>query len=68
MAVCTIDGMTVYLNAYVVPVICTPLSNQYIELATTNFPFLRGLDLAETSVDFNNEIDMLIGPTIIGVS
>ena len=30
-AVYTIDGMTVYVNAYVIPVICTPPSNQYIE-------------------------------------
>ena len=61
IAVQTIDEMTVYVNAYVVPVICTPPSNQYIESATTNYPFLRGLDLAETSVDSNNEISMLIG-------
>ena len=29
------DNLTVYINAFVVPVICSPLSNQAISLART---------------------------------
>ena len=56
------DSLTVYINAFVVPLICSPLSNQVIDLARDIYPHLRNLLLAESgdgSSDF--EIDVMIG-------
>ncbi|KAL9969544.1 hypothetical protein ACROYT_G021769 [Oculina patagonica] len=62
MAVETIDGMQIYVSAYVVPVICAPISNQIIESTQANYPHLQCLRLADSS--HGNEelnIDILIG-------
>ena len=46
------DGMQVYVSAYVVPVICAPINNQYnqlIEFTQENYPHLQCLRLADNS-------------------
>ena len=44
------------------PVICSPILNQVVELATKNYPHLSGLDLADDSSSSNDvDIDILIG-------
>eukprot|EP00112_Aurelia_sp_Birch-Aquarium-sp1_P014174 Seg3041.3 transcript_id=Seg3041.3/GoldUCD/mRNA.D3Y31 product="hypothetical protein" protein_id=Seg3041.3/GoldUCD/D3Y31 len=40
------NGLNVYVTAYVVPVLCAPLSDQAIELAASNYSHLAGLWLA----------------------
>ena len=54
--------MKVYLKAYKIPLICSPLSNQCISVAVEEFPYLRNLPLAEFA-DGRDElsIDLLIG-------
>lgn len=39
----TLYGMVVYIQAYAVPVICGPITNQPIEIAQDSFPHLHGL-------------------------
>ena len=56
------DNLTVYINAFVVPLICSPLSNQVINVAQDMYPHLRNLPLADCgdgSVDL--EVDVMIG-------
>ena len=56
------DNLTVYINAFVVPLICSPLSNQAINVAQDMYPHLRNLLLADCgdgSVDL--EVDVMIG-------
>ena len=47
IAVKTLDGILVYISAYVVPTICSPISNQILALAVDKYPHLRGLQLAD---------------------
>ena len=39
----TIDGMSIYVTAYVVPVICSPVSNQEIRGTVDHYPYLQEL-------------------------
>ena len=56
------DGLELYVSAFSVPIICSPISNQAVELATKNYPHLSGLDLADDSSSSNDvDIDILIG-------
>ena len=57
------DGLELYVNAFSVPyIICSPISNQAVELATKNYPHLSGLDLADDSSSLKDvDIDILIG-------
>ena len=56
------DGLELYVNAFSVPVICSPISNQAVELAVKQYPHLRGLNLADNSSPSNEvDIDILIG-------
>ena len=60
------DNLTIYINAFIVPVICSPLSNQPISVAQDMYPHLRNLPLADWgdgSVDF--EVDVMIGADYI---
>ena len=41
------DATEFVMHAYVVPVICTPISNQVLSLAIKNYYHLRGLNLAD---------------------
>jgi hypothetical protein len=53
--------MSLYVNAYVVPVICTPPSNQYLHVAIEQYPYLADLALAESASNSQEEVDILIG-------
>ena len=56
------DGLNVYIDAYVVPLICSPVSNQCIEFARNNYPHLIDLPLADNSTgETSLEIELLIG-------
>ena len=56
------DGLELYVNAFSVPVICSPISNQAAEVAVEKYPHLSGLDLADNSSPSSDvDIDILIG-------
>ena len=62
LAVKCADNLTVYINAFVVPLICSPLSNQVIDLARDIYPHLRNLPLADSGDGLSDlEIDVMIG-------
>ncbi len=51
-----------YVNAFSVPVICSPIPNQAVELAVKQYPHLSGLNLADNNSPSNDvDIDILIG-------
>ena len=57
------EGNDVTMDAYSVPTICSPISNQSIKVALEEYPHL-GLNLADTpsmSVGTDVEVDILIG-------
>ena len=55
-------GLFTYLNAYTVPFICSPSSNQLITVAQDSYPHLQGLQLAVSSHGkLDLEVDCLIG-------
>ena len=56
-------GLNLYLNAYVVPIICSPLCHQRIEFAKTSYGHLSNLlELADSSSgDAEMPIDILTG-------
>ena len=51
-----------YIDAYVVPLICSPVTNQCIECARNNYPHLTDLPLADNSTgETSPETERLIG-------
>ena len=55
-------GADLEISLYVVPLICEPLSGQPLDLTVQRFPYLSGLDLADSgNVTDNLEIDILVG-------
>ena len=60
-------GLNLYLDVLTVPVICSPLSGQCIELAQHKFPHLQGLKLADSSEGHSLlDVDLLIGADSYG--
>ena len=60
------DNLTVYINAFVVPLICSPLSNQAINFAKDVYPHLRNLPLADCGDGIADlEIDVMIGADFV---
>ena len=56
------DGLELYVNAFSVPIICSPISNQAVDLAVNTYPHLSGLNLADDSSSSNDvDIYILIG-------
>ena len=56
------DGLELYVNAFSVPIICSPISDQAVDLAVNTYPHLSGLSLADNSSSSNDvDIDILIG-------
>ncbi len=59
------DGTEIIMSAYVVPVICNPISNQLISVAVQKYSYLRGLDLADFSpedeLNADKPVQVLIG-------
>lgn len=55
-------GLNLYVDAYDVPSICAPLSQQKIELAQASYEHLSSLELADSSTGGDGmPIDILIG-------
>lgn len=55
-------GLTLYVEGYSVPSICSPLSQQKIEFAETSYDHLSSLELANSSMGAAElQIDILIG-------
>ncbi len=57
------NGLCTYMTAYVVPVICAPLSNQALKFAANNYPHLTGLCLADCLAEAEQklECEILVG-------
>ena len=53
-------GSKIYMKGYAVPVICSPLANQRVDVAEKLFPILKDLDLSDGKRG-PHEIDLLIG-------
>ena len=60
LCVRTLDGLNVYVTSYVVPVICSPVSNQQIQDTLECYPYLQGLQFACGTSD-TVSVDVLIG-------
>ena len=62
------DERSAYVTAYVVPVLCAPLSGQAISSAVDNYPHLKGLWLADFPAKRNEQLDydVLIGSNYYG--
>ena len=60
LCVRTLDGMNVYITSYVVPVNCSPVSNQQSQSTLECYPYLQGLQLACDTTD-SVSVDVLIG-------
>ncbi|XP_067017985.1 uncharacterized protein [Acropora muricata] len=57
-----VGGLNLYVDAYDVPSICAPLSQQKIELAQASYEHLSSLELADSSTGEDGmPIDILIG-------
>ena len=57
------NELSTYVNAYVVPVVCAPISNQAINFAANNYPHLGGLWPADYLAEHKDELncEILIG-------
>ena len=56
------DDLSIYLTAYSIPVICSPILNQPVKFAAENYEHLKGLKLADITADNTDpEITILIG-------
>ena len=53
------DSCSIYLKGFSVPVICSLLSNQRIDVVKKQFPFLKELNLADKGKG-DSEIDLFI--------
>ena len=65
LVVKTVDGMEVYISAYVVPKICSPITKQVLQKAVSQYKHLQGLQLADYEgtgeVSNDKQVDLLIG-------
>ena len=57
------NNLTMYVTAYVLPIVCAPVSNQPLNLAVAEYSHLRNLPLADFKLYDHDEldIDILIG-------
>eukprot|EP00795_Rhopilema_esculentum_P008160 gene8160-14089_t len=57
------NELSTYVNAYVIPVVCAPISNQAINFAANNYPNLGGLWYADYPAEHKDELncEILIG-------
>ena len=66
LAVHCADNLTVYINAFVVDLICSPLSNQAIDFAQANYSHIKNLPLADSGDGSQDlDIDILIGADFV---
>ena len=55
------NGIKLYFNGLAVPVICSRLNGQRIDVAREHFDFIKGVNISDTEVGDSREIDILIG-------
>lgn len=55
------SDLSIYIEAYVVPVVCAPLNSQEIQLAASQYPHIAALPLADFHSGESAEVDILIG-------
>ena len=56
------DELKIFIQAYVVDTVCSPISNQFIEVACSNYPHLQSLPLADCNSDHGDlNVQILIG-------
>ena len=54
--------LQIFIQAYVVNTVCSPISNQFIEVASSNYPHLQSLPLADCNSDHGDlNVQILIG-------
>ena len=53
-------GCNLYMTGFAVPFICSPLTDQKVEVAEDIFPILKSLDIRNIGADHSN-IDILVG-------
>ena len=62
LAIKTKNGMSLVVSLLTVPMVCEPLCGQPLNLASEHFPYLAGLDLADSSsLEDNLDIGIRIG-------
>ena len=65
IAVKSLDGMEIYIHAYVVPNICSPITNQVMSIAVEKYEYLRDLQLADYTfgdeLNADKPVDLLVG-------
>eukprot|EP00795_Rhopilema_esculentum_P005673 gene5673-10913_t len=60
------DNLTVFINAFVVDNICSPVANQAIDVAKLKYPHIKDLPLADKGSGMDEfEVDILIGADYI---
>ena len=56
------DGLNLFIKAYTIPIVCSPLSDQSIGLAKKSYPHLRNLPLADFATGQEDlSVDILLG-------
>ena len=55
------NGIKLYFNGLAVPIICSCLNGQRIDVAREHFDFIKGVNISDTEVGDSGEIDILIG-------
>ena len=53
------DELKIFIQAYVVDTVCSPISNQFIEVVCSNYPHLQSLPLADCNSD-NGDLNVQI--------
>ena len=62
LAIYFVDQLIIFIELYVIEVVCSPLANQRVNIAVDKYPHLQGLPLAETCTGGESlEISVLIG-------
>jgi hypothetical protein len=62
VSIAATDGLEMYVNTFSVTVICSPISNQVVEVAVEKYPHLNGSDLADNNSPSSDvDINILIG-------
>ena len=65
IAVKSLDGTEIYIHAYVVPNICSPITNQVMSIAVEKYEYLRDLQLADYTfgdeLNADKPVDLLVG-------
>ena len=65
----SLDRIEIYIHAYVVPNICSPITNQVMSIAVEKYEHLRNLQLADYAfgdeLNADKPVDLLVGSDTI---